>query len=70
LRNYRHSFICRRLVGWYQQGVNVDNTMLLLSTYVGHTQVTDTFWYVTGIPELMAIASDRFKRFTQGGCHA
>jgi hypothetical protein len=36
----------------------------------GHSQVTDTFWYVTGIPELMAIASDRFERFNQGGSHA
>ncbi|MFM0101198.1 tyrosine-type recombinase/integrase [Paraburkholderia nemoris] len=70
IHDLRHSFICRRLIGWYQEGINVDNSMLVLSTYVGHTQVTDTFWYVTGIPELMAIAGDRFERFTQGGSHA
>lgn len=70
VHDLRHSFICRRLIGWYQEGINVDNSMLVLSTYVGHTQVTDTFWYVTGIPELMAIGGDRFERFTQGGSHA
>jgi integrase len=70
IHDLRHSFICRRLIGWYQEGINVDNAMLGLSTYVGHTQVTDTFWYVTGIPELMAIAGDRFERFNQGGSHA
>jgi integrase len=65
----RHSFICRRLIGWYQEGIDVGNAMLMLSTYVGHSQVTDTFWYVTAIPELMAIAGDRFERFVQGGSH-
>ncbi|WP_454830092.1 tyrosine-type recombinase/integrase [Paraburkholderia xenovorans] len=70
IHDLRHSFICRRLIGWYQEGIDVGNAMLLLSTYVGHTQVTDTFWYVTAIPELMAIAGNRFEHFVQGGSHA
>ena len=70
IHDLRHSFICRRLIGWYQEGSNVGNAMLVLSTYVGHTQVTDTFWYVTAIPELMAIAGNRFEHFVQGGGHA
>ncbi len=70
IHDLRHSFICRRLVGWYQEGIDVGNAMLVLSTYVGHTQVTDTFWYVTAIPELMTIAGDRFEHFVQGGNHA
>jgi len=70
IHDLRHSFICRRLIGWYQEGIDVGNAMLLLSTYVGHTQVTDTFWYVTAIPELMTIAGDRFEHFAQGGNHA
>jgi integrase len=69
IHDLRHHFICRRLLSWYQQGTSVDNTMLSLSTYVGHTQVTDTYWYITGIPELMAIASARFERFAQGDIH-
>jgi integrase len=69
IHDVRHSFICRCLIRWYQQGVNVDNAMLSLSTYVGHTQVTDTFWYLTGTPELMAIAGERFEHFAQGGSH-
>ena len=69
IHDIRHSFIYRCLLRWYQQGVNVDNAMLSLSTYVGHTQVTDTFWYVTGIPELMAIAGERFEHFTQRDNH-
>jgi integrase len=70
IHDLRHSFICRRLIGWYQEGIDVGNAMLVLSTYVGHTQVTDTFWYITAIPELMTIAGDRFEHFVQGGNHA
>ena len=69
IHDLRHYFICRRLLSWYQQGTPVDNAMLSLSTYVGHTQVTHTYWYITGIPELMAIASARFERFAQGDIH-
>jgi integrase len=66
IQDLRHTFICRRLVTWYRQGVDVDNSILALSTYAGHTQVTDTYWYVTAIPELMAIAARRFERFAKG----
>ncbi len=69
IHDLRHSFICRRVLLWYQQGVDVDNAMVMLSTYVGHAKVTDTYWYLTGIPELMAIAAQRFEYFTQGACH-
>jgi hypothetical protein len=39
--------------------------MLALSTYVGHTNVTNTYWYLTGIPQLMAVAAEKFESFTQ-----
>jgi integrase len=63
----RHSFICHCLVSWYQKGANVDNAILALATYVGHTEVTATYWYITGIPDLMALAAQRFQRFAPGG---
>jgi integrase len=69
IHDLRHSFICHRVLLWYRQGVNVDNAMAMLSTYVGHAKVTDTYWYLTGIPELMTIAAQRFERFAQGANH-
>jgi integrase len=69
IHDLRHSFICNRVLLWYRQGVNVDNAMPMLSTYVGHAKVTDTYWYLTGIPELMAIAAQRFEHFTEGVDH-
>jgi hypothetical protein len=33
------------------------------STYLGHAKVTDTYWYLEGIPELFALAGQRFEQF-------
>jgi integrase len=63
LHDVRHTFACQNLLRWYRHGVNVDHAMLRLSTYMGHKKVTGTYWYLTGIPELMAVAARRFQRF-------
>jgi site-specific recombinase XerD len=67
LHDIRHTFIVSSILRFYQQGIDVDRAILALSTYVGHAKVSDTYWYVTGIPELMAIAAERFHLYTQGG---
>jgi integrase len=72
MHDLRHSFACRRLLLWYQQGVNVDHAISSLSTYLGHGKVTDTYWYLTGTAPLLAIAGKRFEQFTrstQGDSH-
>lgn len=66
IQDLRHSFITHCLLRWYRQRINMDKEMLTLSTYVGHAEVTYTYWYVTGVPELMAIATRRFEKFTAG----
>jgi integrase len=63
IHDLRHTFICRRILRWYQQGADVDNRMPALSTYVGHACVSCTYWYLTGIPELMAVAAKNFEQF-------
>jgi integrase len=60
LHDLRHSFICRRIEQWYSQGADIDRYILALSTFVGHAKVTDTYWYLTATPELLAIAAQRF----------
>lgn len=67
LHDLRHSFVCRRLHDWYAQGLDVDRAILALSTYLGHAKVTDTYWYVTATPELLAIAARRFAADRHGG---
>jgi len=55
LYDLRHTFACKRLLSWYEDDVDVDRMMPLLSTYLGHARVSDTYWYLTGIPALMAL---------------
>jgi len=65
IHDLRHSFACRRLLSWYRQGKNVHHLVAALSTYLGHGHVTDTYWYLTGTPELLAIAGSRFEQFAR-----
>ena len=64
VHDLRHAFIVRRILAWDAQGVDIDQAMLSLSTYVGHTQVAYTYWYLTGVPELMAMAAQKFEAGT------
>ena len=63
VHDLRHSFAVRRLTLWHEQGVDLDQRMLALSTYMGHVKISNTYWYLTGVPELMALAGARFERF-------
>jgi integrase len=63
LHDLRHTFACNRLLAWYKQGIDVNSVIFLLSVYMGHGKVTDTYWYLTGTPSLMAIAAQRFECF-------
>lgn len=67
VHDLRHTFLCRALVRSYQQQQGVDHVIDLLSTYVGHARVSDTYWYVTAIPELLALAGQRFAQFAERG---
>jgi integrase len=67
LYDLRHTFACRRLLAWYAEGVDVHWAIPHLATYLGHRKVSDTYWYLTGIPELMAVAAERFERLAATG---
>jgi integrase/recombinase XerD len=62
LHDLRHTFAVRTLVRWYRSGQNIEQHLPLLSTYLGHGLVRDTYWYLTACPELMGLAVSRFER--------
>jgi integrase/recombinase XerD len=37
----------------------VDARLPLLSTYLGHTSPRETYWYLTGVPELLELVVKR-----------
>jgi integrase len=63
LHDLRHTFAVRNLLRWCRAGQNVDSKITLLSKYLGHVNVTGTYWYLTAVPELMALTSARFERW-------
>jgi integrase len=63
IHDLRHTFVVHRILRWHAQGVDSDQAMLSLSTYVGHAMVTNTYWYLSAVPELMAQAAGRFESF-------
>jgi integrase len=65
IHDLRHTFAVRRLLRWYEGGADIDCKMLALATYLGHAKVTDTYWYLSAVPELMTITSERFERFAR-----
>jgi integrase len=65
IHDMRHSFAVRRLVLWHEQGEDMHQGMLALSTYLGHAKVSNTYWYLTGVPELMSLAGKRFEHFAE-----
>jgi len=65
IHDLRHSFVVQRVMLWHVQGMNIDQKMLALSTYLGHAMITNTYWYLTGVPELMALAGDKFEMFSK-----
>jgi integrase len=63
IHDLRHTFVVRRILLWMAQGMDIDQSMLSLSTYVGHAHVTNTYWYLSAVPELMALAAGRFESY-------
>jgi integrase len=67
VHDFRHTFAVRALLHWYEAGVDIDAHIATLATYLGHVNVTDTYWYLTAVPELMAIGASRFEMFAESG---
>ena len=59
LHDMRHRFAARTLVNWYRAGRDVEHEIPKLATYLGHVHVSDTYWYLESVPELLQLATER-----------
>src|SRR5471030_2787966 len=66
LHDFRHRFAVETLVRWYRRGEDPARRLPVLSTYLGHAHVTDTYWYLTNTPELMAAAGKLLEKRWKG----
>lgn len=66
LHDLRHGFAVKTLIGWYREGADVDARLPLLSTYLGHSNPSHTYWYLSASPELLALAAGRRQHAQEG----
>jgi integrase/recombinase XerD len=74
LHDLRHTFAVNCLLRWYRQGQEELNAKILcLATYLGHRNIRHTYWYLSAVPELLALGSARWAKALasqKGAIHA
>lgn len=60
LQDLRHTFASRVLQRAQARGRGAGNRVLILSRFLGHSHVEDTYWYLSALPGLLNRAAERF----------
>ena len=61
LHDLRHSMVVNRMLQWYRAGINPQERLPFLATYLGHRDINSTLIYITVTQDLMQEASERFR---------
>ncbi len=56
LHHFRHRFAMETLLRWYQSNEDIERRLPVLSTFLGHVGVADTYWYLSTHPALIGHA--------------
>jgi len=67
IHDLRHTFAVRSLERCQSDRRSVAQHMVALSTYLGHTNVTDTYWYLEATPIIMRGIAVAGEAMHQGG---
>lgn len=67
IHSLRHTFAVRALETCPDGRDRITKHMLALSTYLGHSKVADTYWYLEATPDLMRQIADACQQFFTGG---
>ena len=62
LHDLRHTMASVTILDWFRSGRDPDREMYKLSTWLGHTDPAETYWYIEAVPELLRLASERAER--------
>lgn len=66
IHDLRHHFAIQTMLRWYRSKTDVEAHLPELSTYLGHVHVRDTYWYLSAVPELLRLATQRCERKEAG----
>lgn len=69
VHDLRHAFVVQRMLAWYREGVNPQDRLPYLATYLGHKDISSTLVYLTVTQELLQQASERFRTFATHHLH-
>lgn len=67
IHDLRHSFSVHAMIDAYAAGQNGQTRLTLLSTWLGHVDPANTYWYLSASPELMAFAGHRLESHLEPG---
>jgi integrase len=62
LYDLRHTFAVDTLIDWHAAGLDVNRRLPALSSYLGHLNPANTYWYLEAVPQLMSVVADRLER--------
>jgi integrase len=62
LHDLRHTFAVKCVARWYTEGRDVQNLLPQLATYMGHTNLLSTQYYLNITVDILHMAGDRFER--------
>ena len=65
IHDLRHSFAVSTIVDDYRSDAP-GSRLAILSTYLGHADPGDTYWYLSAAPELLGLAGERLERYMRG----
>jgi len=67
IHSLRHTFAVRALEGCPDGRDRITKHMLSLSTYLGHSKVAHTYWYLEATPDLLRTIADSCQSYFKGG---
>jgi len=67
IHDLRHAFAVRTITDWHAAGLDVEARLPSLSTYLGHADPKDTYWYLSATPELLALSVRRLEDHAREG---
>ena len=62
LYDFRHTYATRTVRNWLKSSEDANAKLFLLSTYLGHVHIEDTYWYLSATPELLDLSSGLYEK--------
>jgi hypothetical protein len=53
--------VVKRIIEWYRAGINPQDRLPFLATYLGHRDIHSTLVYITVTQDLLHHANERFR---------